>query len=131
MQEIEAKAARLRTVRKAKLPPSAVTILPSTGELVYINRDERGYRKFFDGKISGKVAGEIGDDINEHLGVTYAAREALYATSLHGLDHAHADVGHEDHKGADALRIKAHRLAEARVALVNEGKAKEDAQPQK
>ena len=81
------------------LPPMCYSILPSTGEVIQIDRWQKGYTatKFNDGNRAENEA--IKDKFNEKLGVTKAQEQAMLAGSMSRWDSIAAKPKSYDENG--------------------------------
>lgn len=83
---------------KPELPKACFATLPSTGQLIRINRGESGYYPYTD-KTTGKppvppkgmTNDELADYLNSEIGVTKGQKEAMIAGSMFGWDCGGAD----------------------------------------
>lgn len=68
--------------KEPPLPPMCYSILPSTGEVIQIDRWQKGYTatRFNDGNRAENEA--IKDKFNEKLGVSKAQEQAMLAGSM-------------------------------------------------
>ena len=69
-----------------KLPAACYSILPSTGELIMIERGVCGYYPSNKSMPFPDINRKIADEFNTHCGVTRAQEEAMLAGSLFGWD---------------------------------------------
>lgn len=99
------------------LPPQAVALLPSTGELITITKGDPGYRRIFEGEMKGKIAAQMGDDLNAHLGVTFAQRDALFNATILGIGSILADPFHPLNAKAVSLTEKLPSIDAARQVI--------------
>lgn len=67
------------------LPIGCYSILPSSGELISIRKDERGYHSVEDSTPDREKNRQIANEINTNLRITRKQEEALLAACLFGL----------------------------------------------
>ena len=73
------------------LPEACLTLMPSGGKLIYIERGQSGYHTSNWDTGDPAKNRRIADDYNEKLGVTKAQVEAMLGGSMFGWDVAAAD----------------------------------------
>ncbi|MGM9601497.1 MAG: hypothetical protein ACI3W5_07940 [Faecousia sp.] len=87
---------------RSSLPEKCFSVLPSTGELIYLSRGEKGYQP---SKVS--FAGEEGrsyaDHMNQNSGVSKAQEAAMLAGSMFGWEKPAADPKNYDENGIPIL----------------------------
>ena len=69
---------------KHELPVSCYSLLPSTGELIHIERGRYSYCRAYSSTLYPDINRAIADENNAHFGITRAQEEAMLAGSLFG-----------------------------------------------
>ena len=87
------------TPLRSSLPRKCFSALPSTGELIVIERGTKGYIPIKQ-HPEGKTAQEAADIANDVLGVTKSQEAAMLAGSMFGFDVPAADPKNYDESGA-------------------------------
>ena len=77
-----------------KLPQLCFTLLPGTGQLIYVKRGESGYYPSDWSTPDAQENRRIADEQNRKLGVTPAQEEAMKIGSMCGWDVPGADPDH-------------------------------------
>lgn len=85
------------------LPDQCYSIMPSTGEIIVIKKNERNYYNPNIPAASKEEAREIVDEYNAKLGVTRAQEEAMRTGSLFGFHVPGADPKNYDKDGKPLL----------------------------
>ena len=85
--------------KEPPLPPMCYSTLPSTGEIIKIERWQKGYTAttFKDGSREENAA--VKDKFNEKLGVSKAQEQAMVAGSMFGWDKPAAKPKNYDENG--------------------------------
>lgn len=97
---------------RSSLPEQCVSVLPSTGELIYLSRGEKGYQPS-NVSFTGEESRSYADHMNENSGVTKAQEAAMLAGSMFGWDKPAADSKNYDENGVP-LRPKQKDRGDAR-----------------
>lgn len=79
-----------------KLPEACLTRLPSTGEVIMIEKGRKGY---YPKPADLDDYEELVDDVNKSLGVTKAQEQAMFKGSLWGWETPVADPDNYDKDG--------------------------------
>jgi len=89
-----------RTHKPPLLPPFCYTLMPSSGEIIRIERGCKGYEKTPYGSTSDPAVNRrTADSRNSEMGVTRAQEEAMLAGSLFGWHTKAADPRSYDENG--------------------------------
>ena len=89
-----------RTHKPPLLPQFCYTLMPSSGELIRIERGRKGYEKASYGSTSDPAVNrKTADTRNREMGVTRAQEEAMLAGSLFGWHTKAADPRSYDENG--------------------------------
>jgi hypothetical protein len=70
--------------KESALPDMCYSVLPSSGELIVINKDEKGYRPYTHQFADSATNREMCDQMNKNLGVTKRQEAAMLAGSMFG-----------------------------------------------
>jgi len=83
---------------RSSLPEKCFSVLPSTGELIYLSRGEKGYQP---SKVSftGEEGRSYANHMNQNSGVSKAQEAAMLAGSMFGWDKPAADPKNYDENG--------------------------------
>ena len=76
---------------RTELPEQCYSILPGSGEIIVVKRNEKGYYNPHIPAASKEQAREIVDEYNGKLGVTRAQEEAMRTGSMFGFHVPGAD----------------------------------------
>ena len=99
---------------RSSLPELCFNVLPSTGELIKVNRGENGYYPCYDRNTNDPKANrEYADDRNIKLGVSKAQEQAMLAGSMFGWHAPAADPKNYDDAGRP-VRSKHRERGDAR-----------------
>ncbi len=89
-----------RTPKPPLLPPFCYSLLPSSGELIRIERGCKGYEKTHSSSTNDPAVNrKTADSRNREMGVTRAQEEAMLAGSLFGWQTKAADPRSYDENG--------------------------------
>lgn len=89
-----------RTHKPPRLPPFCYTLMPSSGELIRIERGCKGYEKASFGATSDPAMNrKTADNRNREMGITREQEQAMLAGSLFGWDESAADPRSYDGNG--------------------------------
>lgn len=84
---------------RTELPEQCYSILPGSGEIIVVKRNEKGYYNPHIPAVSKEQAREIVDEYNGKLGVTRAQEEAMRTGSMFGFHVPGADPKNYDKDG--------------------------------
>ena len=84
---------------RTELPEQCYSILPGSGEIIVVKRNEKGYYNPHIPAASKEQAREIVDEYNGKLGVTRAQEEAMRTGSMFGFHVPGADPKNYDKDG--------------------------------
>ena len=84
---------------RSSLPEKCFSVLPSTGELIVIERGKAGYEASPVASFSGQTQRGSADVLNETMGVTKAQEAAMLAGSMFGWQTPAADPQNYDEQG--------------------------------
>ena len=84
---------------RTELPEQCYSILPGSGEIIVVKRNEKGYYNPHIPAASKEQAREIVDEYNGKLGVTRAQEEAMRTGSMFGFHVPGADPKNYDNDG--------------------------------
>ena len=84
---------------RSSLPEKCFSVLPSTGELIVIERGKAGYEISPVASFSGQTPRQSADVLNDTMGVTKAQEAAMLAGSMFGWQVPAADPKNYDEQG--------------------------------